>query len=133
MLVVTYEFGTALREEIAAHFVVLSRDGHAHGFQPVHPRGAIAPVAWTYRTGYGPDVRSGWVLTGGRLRTEHAAAVYRWQAEEDAASTFLTLTARGEGDISVVDALGGLVDGRNRTEVRTGRDVKAPREPRCLW
>ncbi|WP_413808153.1 hypothetical protein [Streptomyces sp. OE57] len=95
----------ALREEIAAHFVVLAHDGRAHGFQPVHHRGATVPVAWTYRTGYGHDVRYGWVLAGGRLRTEHAAAVYRWQAEEDAASTVLTLTARGEGDTSVVDAL----------------------------
>ncbi|MEU0060512.1 hypothetical protein [Streptomyces sp. NPDC006334] len=94
-----------LREEVAAHFVVLSHDGRAHGFQPVHPRGVEIPVAWTYRTGYGHDVRYGWVLAGGRLRTEHAAAVYRWQAEEDAASTVLTLTARGEGDTSVVDAL----------------------------
>ncbi|MBP5930452.1 hypothetical protein F3K39_20615 [Streptomyces sp. LBUM 1479] len=85
----------ALREEIAAHFVVLSHDGRAHGFQPVQPRDAARPVAWTYRTGYGHDVRHGWVLAGGRLRTEHAAAVYRWQAEEDAAATVLTLTARG--------------------------------------
>ncbi|MEH0410937.1 hypothetical protein [Streptomyces scabiei] len=95
----------ALREEIAAHFVVLSHDGRAHSFQPLRPRDAARPVAWTYRTGYGHDVRYGWVLAGGRLRTEHAAAVYRWQAEEDAAATVLTLTARGEGDTSVVDAL----------------------------
>ncbi|MEU2264995.1 hypothetical protein ABZ568_00775 [Streptomyces olindensis] len=95
----------ALREEAAAHFVVLSHDGRAHGFQPIQPRDAARPAAWTYRTGYGHGVRYGWVLAGGRLRTEHAAAVYRWQAEEDAASTVLTLAARGEGDTSVVDAL----------------------------
>jgi hypothetical protein len=95
----------ALRAEVAAHFVVLSHDSRANGFQAVHPRGEARPIAWTYRTGYGHDVRYGWVLAGGRLRTEHAAAVYRWQAEEDAASTVLTLTARGEGDTSVVDAL----------------------------
>ncbi|MFF8994038.1 hypothetical protein ACF09H_29740 [Streptomyces sp. NPDC014983] len=95
----------ALRAEVAAHFVVLSHDSQAHSFQPVHPRDASRPLAWTYRTGYGHDLRFGWVLAGGRLRTEHAAAAYRWQAEEDAVSTFLTLTARGEGDTSVVDAL----------------------------
>ncbi|MGV2914583.1 hypothetical protein [Streptomyces alfalfae] len=95
----------ALREEVAAHFVVLSHDGKAHGFQPVHHRGVEVPVAWTYRTGYGHGVRYGWVLAGGRLRTEHATAVYRWQAEEDAASTVLTLSAQGKGDTSVVDAL----------------------------
>jgi hypothetical protein len=95
----------ALREEIAAHFVVLSHDGRAHDFQPVQPHDAARPVAWTYRTGYGHDARYGWALAGGRLRTEHAAAVYRSQAEEDAAATVLTLTARGEGDTSVVDAL----------------------------
>lgn len=95
----------ALREEVAAHFVVLSHDGRAHGFQPVHARGGDRPIAWTYRTGYGHGVRYGWVLAGGRLRTEHPEAVYRRQAEEDAASTVLTLTARGEGDTTVVDAL----------------------------
>lgn len=95
----------ALREEVAAHFVVLSHDGQAHGFQPVHARGGDRPIAWTYRTGYGHAVRYGWVLPGGRLRTEHPEAVYRWQAEEDAAASVLTLTARGEGDTSVVAAL----------------------------
>lgn len=95
----------ALREEAAALFVVLSRDGQAHGFEPVHARDAARPIAWTYRTGFASDARFGWVLAGGRLRTEHAAAVYRWQAEEDAAASVLTLTARGEGDTSVVDAL----------------------------
>ncbi|MET9819587.1 hypothetical protein [Streptomyces sp. NPDC006355] len=95
----------ALREEAAALFVVLSHDGQAHGFQPVHARGADRPIAWTYRTGFAHDARFGWVLAGGRLRTEHAAAVYRWQAEEDAASAVLTLTARGKGDTTVVDAL----------------------------
>ncbi|QPL14136.1 hypothetical protein QEH48_gp107 [Streptomyces phage TurkishDelight] len=95
----------ALREEAAALFMVLSHDGQAHGFEPVRARGAARPLGWTYRTGFGHDARFGWVLAGGRLRTEHAAAVYRSQAEEDAASTVLTLTARGEGDTSVVDAL----------------------------
>jgi hypothetical protein len=94
----------ALREEAAALFVVLSHDGQAHGFEPVRARGADRPVAWTYRTGFAHDARFGWVLAGGRLRTEHAEAVYRWQAE-DAASAVLTLTARGEGDTSIVDAL----------------------------
>ncbi|MFC8332766.1 hypothetical protein [Streptomyces olivaceus] len=95
----------ALRAEVAAHFVALSHDSRAHGFQAVHARGEARPIAWTYRTGYGHGVRYGWVLAGGRLRTEHAAAVYRWEAEEDAASTVLTLTARGKGDTSVLDAL----------------------------
>ncbi|MEI5526856.1 hypothetical protein WB388_40370 [Streptomyces brasiliscabiei] len=99
------EGARALREETAALFVVLSHDGQAHGFEPVRARGADRPLAWTYRTGFGHDARFGWVLAGGRLRTEHAAAVYRREAEEDAASTVLTLTARGEGDTSVVDAL----------------------------
>lgn len=101
----TGEEERALREEIAAHFVVISHDGKAHNFQPVHARGDARPIAWTYRTGYGSGARYGWVLRGGRLRTEHALAVCRRQAEEDAASTVLTLTARGEGDTSVADAL----------------------------
>lgn len=95
----------ALREEAAALFVVLSHDGQAHGFEPVRARGADRPVAWTYRTGFSHGARYGWVLAGGRLRTEHPEAVYRWQAEEDAAASVLTLAARGEGDTSVVDAL----------------------------
>ncbi|MFE9319095.1 hypothetical protein ACFYNV_29035 [Streptomyces albidoflavus] len=95
----------ALRAEVAAHFVVLSHDGRANSFQAVHARGEDSPVAWTYRTGYGHAVRYGWVLAGGRLRTEHAVAIYRWQAEEDAASSILTLAARGEGDTPIVDAL----------------------------
>lgn len=99
------EGARALREEAAALFVVLSHDGHAHGFEPVHARGADRPLAWTYRTGFASEARFGWVLAGGRLRTERATAEHRREAEEDAASTVLTLTARGEGDTSVVDAL----------------------------
>lgn len=74
-----------LREEIAAHFAVLSADGQAHGFEPVHVRGDACPIAWTYRTGYGSAVRHGWVLADGRTCSQPAAVEYRWQAEEAAA------------------------------------------------
>lgn len=119
---------TALREEAAALFVVLSHDGQAHSFQAVHARGGARPIAWTYRTGYGHGVRFGWVLAGGRLRTEHPKDVYRWQAEEDAASTVLTLTARGEGRATVVDALARtpLAELREALDRLRSRDARTP-------
>lgn len=82
---------TALREEIGAHFTVLSHDGHAHTFRCVRPDGASFPVAWTYRTGYGSAARYGWVTSGGRVRGE-VPVEYRWQAE-NAAKDAARLTA----------------------------------------
>ncbi|MCC9686903.1 hypothetical protein [Streptomyces sp. MNU103] len=97
-----------VRAEVAARFTIIARDGQAHGFQPLAVRGEERPVAFTYRTGYGHAVRYGWVLAGGGLFTEHPEAVYRQQAEEDAAATVMTLAARGELDTTVVDALASM-------------------------
>ncbi|MFD9152149.1 hypothetical protein ACFWDF_33930 [Streptomyces diastaticus] len=71
----------ALQKEACALFAVLSQDGHAHAFQRVQPFGAEHPVGWTYRTGYGANVRYGWITahTGKRGAT---TVEHRWQAEE---------------------------------------------------
>jgi hypothetical protein len=114
----------ALRDEAAALFVVLSRDGLAHSFQRIQPHGAAFPVAWTYRTGYGPAARYGWVLAGGRLCTEVASAEHRWEAEEDAVDSIRVITARG-GGTSAVDALAHATLDELRAAVDRLRDRAA--------
>ncbi|MEZ7005041.1 hypothetical protein [Streptomyces sp. AD55] len=115
----------ALREEIAALFVALSQDGRAHAFQRVQPHGATYPLAWTYRTGYGAAARYGWVMAGGRLQTERAAAEYRWQAEEDAVESIRVLAIRGEGSSTLVDTLAHASLAELRTAVDRLRDRTA--------
>jgi hypothetical protein len=114
------EEGRALRLEAAALLTVISQDTYAHTFQPVQPRGAAFPVAWTYRTGYGSAARYGWVTAGGRA-VSVVGSTYRWQAENLAAAA----AAMDKGGPSPADGLTGTPLDELRESLARLRDTAA--------
>lgn len=76
------EHRAAVLEEANARITVRAAYASAHAFQPVAlPGDDERHVGWTFRTGYGPKARYGWVTSLGRL-IPRAGMEYRWQAEQ---------------------------------------------------
>jgi hypothetical protein len=77
------EHRAAVLAEATALITVRAAYATAHTFQPV-ALPDVDPerhVGWTFRTGYGPQARYGWVTSLGRLIPQ-VGLKYRWQAEQ---------------------------------------------------